>query len=88
MQEQSRGLMETQCIPEQLEFHALGRRSVSGRFDGGHISSDGGGTLLREADLRIGLTARLGQCFTDYRNPESIEHDVQALLAQRIYRAR
>ena len=77
--------LDTQCIPEQLEFHSLGRRSVSGRFDGGRISSDGGGTLLREADLRIGLTARLAGCFTDYRNPQSVEHSVRMLLAQRIY---
>jgi hypothetical protein len=75
----------TECKPEQLEFHALGRRSVVGRFDGGRISSDGGGTLLREADLRIGLTARLSECFTDHRNPASVEHSVRALLAQRIY---
>ena len=77
--------MNAECTPEQLEFHALGRRSVSGRFDGGHISSDGGGLLLREADLRIGLTARLSSCFVDYRNPNSVEHSVEALLAQRIY---
>ncbi len=77
--------MATQCIPEQLEFHALGRRAVVGRFDGGRISTDGGGTLLREADLRIGLSARLASCFSDYRNPESIEHSVRALLAQRVY---
>ena len=77
--------MATQCIPEQLEFHALGRRSVVGRFDGGRISSDGGGTLLREADLRIGLSARLASCFTDHRNPLSLEHSVRTLLAQRIY---
>ena len=34
--------LRTQCTGEQLEFHALGRRSVTGRCDGGHISSDGG----------------------------------------------
>ena len=66
--------MNAQCIPEQLEFHALGGRSVTGRFDGGHISSDGGGLLLRESDLRIGLTARLSSCFVDYRNAGSVEH--------------
>ena len=55
--------MAAQCIAEQLEFHSLGRRAVVGRFDGGRISSDGGGALLREADLRIGLTARPGGMF-------------------------
>ena len=39
--------LETQCSDEQLEFHALGRRLVAGRFDGGRISSDGGGVLRK-----------------------------------------
>ncbi len=41
--------------------------------------------LLREADLRIGLTSRLADCFIDYRNPLSVEHSVQTLLARRVY---
>jgi len=77
--------MTTECKPEQLEFHALGRREVIGRFDGGRITSDGGGLLLREADKRIGLLDRLAGCFTDYRNPNAIEHSVPALVAQRVY---
>ncbi|MBK6738965.1 MAG: transposase [Haliea sp.] len=36
-------------------------------------------------DRRIGLLARLGTCFTDHRNPNSIEHSGQSLVAQRIY---
>jgi len=75
----------TECNPTQLEFHALGRREVVGRFDGGRITSDGGGLLLREVDRRIGLLDRLAGCFTDYRNPNSVEHGVRALVAQRVY---
>lgn len=77
--------MKTECKPEQLEFQSLGRREVIGRFDGGRITSDGGGLLLREVDQRIGLLDRLANCFSDYRNPESIEHSVRALVAQRVY---
>ncbi|MCP3882649.1 MAG: IS1380 family transposase [Sulfitobacter sp.] len=77
--------MNTECNPKQFEFHALGRREVVGRFDGGRISSDGGGLLLREVDARIGMMRRLADCFVDHRNPESIEHPVEALLGQRIY---
>lgn len=77
--------MATQCTLEQLEFHALGRREVVGRFDGGRITSDGGSLLLREVDLRIGLLSRLAKCFTDYRNPESLEHSVRTLVSQRVY---
>ena len=42
--------METECITEQMEFQQLGRRAVIGRFDGGMISSDAGGVLLREVE--------------------------------------
>jgi hypothetical protein len=77
--------MRTECTPEQLEFHALGRREIIGRFDGGQITSDGGGVLLREVDQRIGLLDRLARCFADYRNPKSIEHSVFELVAQRVY---
>ncbi len=51
--------MKTQCTGEQLEFHALGRRLVTGRFDGGRISTDAGGFLLREVDKRTGVTVRV-----------------------------
>jgi hypothetical protein len=77
--------MNTACNPEQLEFHAVGRRAVIGRFDGGRITSDGGGLLLREVEQRLGLLDRLAGCFDDYRNPRSIEHSVRALVTQGIF---
>ena len=77
--------MKTECTPEQLEFLSLGRREIIGRFDGGRLTSDGGGLLLREVDMRIGLLDRVAGCFQDYRNPQSIEHSVRDLVAQRIY---
>ncbi len=45
--------METQCIQEQMVFQQLGGREVIGRFDGGMISSDGGGMLLREVEIGV-----------------------------------
>ena len=77
--------MKTRCNGEQLEFHPLGRRSVTGQFDGGRISSDAGGVLLREVDKRTGVTARVSRCFVDYRNPASVEHNVHELVSQRLY---
>jgi hypothetical protein len=76
--------MKTQCITEQMEFQQLGRRSVIGRFDGGIISSDGGGVLLREVDRRTGISERLAGCFRDYRKQERIEHPVGSMIRQRI----
>lgn len=63
--------MKTQCTGEQLEFHALWRRLVTGRFDGGRISSDAGGVLLRESvHGRTGRPARRFRDFT-YRTRQS-----------------
>ena len=77
--------MDTQCNGAQLDFQPFGRRLVTGRHDGGHMSSDGGGLLLREVDGRIDLTRRLAGCFEDHRNAASVEHDVRALVAQRVH---
>ena len=74
----------TECSETQLEFHGLGKRAVVARFDGGHISSDGGALLLREVEQRTGILARIAEQFTDYRHPELIEHSVEALVAQRV----
>ena len=77
--------MDTQCTPTQLEFHSLGRREVVGKFDGGNITSDAGGLLLRETEMRTGILSRFAECFQDLRNPELIEHSVAELVAQRVY---
>ncbi len=77
--------MKTQCTADQLEFHALERRQIVGKFDGGEISSDGGSLLLREVERRTGLLGRLSRCFDDYRKAELIEHTVESLVKQRVF---
>ena len=77
--------MTTECTAEQLEFHGLGRRDVIGAFNGGRISSDAGGLLLREVEKRTHVLKRLAGCFHDHRNPELIEHPVESLIKQRVY---
>jgi len=75
----------TECNQESFEFEELFSRQVVARFDGGTISSDAGGLLLRETERRIGLLKRLRGCFSDGRNPARIEHGLEQMLAQRIY---
>ena len=77
--------MSTECTQIALRFHGLKKREIRGQFNGGAISSDGGGLLLREVDRRIGLIQRFAGCFTDYRDPDLIEHRVEELVGQRIY---
>ena len=76
--------MKTECSADQLDFHSLGRRVVVGQFDGGKISSDSGGLLLREVEQRTHILKRLAGCFTDHRNPDQIEHSLESLIKQRI----
>jgi hypothetical protein len=75
----------TQCRPNPFEFHPLGSREVVAHFDGGDITSDAGGLMLREVEQRSGILHRFASCFTDYRKAEAIEHPVEDLVAQRIY---
>ena len=50
--------MTTQCNEPKLIFHDLDSREVVGRFDGGEITSDAGGVLLREVERRTGILSR------------------------------
>jgi hypothetical protein len=75
----------TECKPKPFEFHPLGSREVVAQFDGGDITSDGGGLMLREVERRTGILKKFAACFVDHRNPEAIEHPVEDLVAQRGY---
>ncbi len=77
--------MTTECNRLSFAFHPLGRRDVVARFDGGRITSDAGGLLLREVERETGILRRFAACFTDHRDPDLIEHSVEDLVAQRVY---
>jgi hypothetical protein len=66
-------------------FQDLGSREVVAAFDGGQVTSDAGGLLLHEVEARFGFISRFARCFTDYRDPELIEHSLEQLLKQRIF---
>src|SRR6266704_6460619 len=77
--------MTTQCTQVGFEFQPLKHRGVWAQFDGGAMTSDGGGLLLREVEKRIRILRQFAACFTDYRNPDLIAHPVEELVAQRVY---
>ena len=77
--------MTAECNQFVFGFHPQKRRDIRAQFDGGAITSDGGGLLLREVEKRIGILHQFAACFTDYRNPDLIEHPVKQLVAQRVY---
>jgi hypothetical protein len=77
--------MKTECTQEPFGFHPLNQREIRGQFDGGAITSDAGGLLLREVEKRTKIIGQFASCFTAYRDPELVEHGVAELLGQRIY---
>ena len=68
----------------ELRIEGPGRREVVARFDGGRMSSDAGAVLLREAD-RDGRGDRGGwrRVSPTFATPGRVEHDLEALVAQR-----
>jgi hypothetical protein len=77
--------MPTDCTPALFEFEPVESRAVVAAFDGGSVTSDAGVLLLARADRKLGLTRRLAACFRDDRAADQIEHQVEAMLRQRIF---
>jgi len=75
----------TECNTQEFAFQGLGSRVVTARFDGGAITSDAGGLLLREVEAKTGILRRFAACFSDHRDPERVEHTVGELIAQRVF---
>jgi hypothetical protein len=75
----------TECSETLFPFEAHFSRQVVAQFEGSWLTTEGGSLLLRQADRKIGLLRRVTGCFTDYRQPERIEHRLEEMLAQRIY---
>jgi hypothetical protein len=75
----------TQCSETLFPFEAHFSRQVVAQFAGDWLTTEGGSLLLRQADRKIGLLRRVAGCFSDYRQPQRIEHRLEEMLAQRIY---
>ena len=75
----------TQCNEQHLLFQDLGSREVVARFDGGQVTSDAGGLLLRKVEAKFHFIEQFARCFTDHRDPELVEHTLLELLKQRIF---
>ena len=58
---------------KRFEFQSLFGKKVTGGFDGGKISSDGGGLLLSELDLRYDVTSHVSRALHDKRIPHRVQ---------------
>src|SRR5690625_7055314 len=77
--------MQTQCSADLFGFAPVDKRPVQAAFDGGAITSEGGGLLLGATERAIRLVERFATCFRDYRRPEWVEHSVETRVGQRIF---
>ena len=75
----------THCNPGSMLFQDLGAREVVARFDGGPVTSDAGGLLLREVEAKFGFIEQFTACFTDHRDTDRVEHTLTELLKQRVF---
>jgi len=75
----------TECTQSNFEFSTHYQREVVARFDGGTMTSDGGGLLLRETDQRLNLLSRFAQAFLDGRDPQRVKHSLEEMVSQRVY---
>jgi len=73
--------MNTVCH-KQLSFESLFGKQVTADFDGGNITSDAGGLLLRELDECYGLTEGVANCLDDHRHSSWVIHELKTLVKQ------
>ena len=77
--------MNTECIENPTQFQPLGSREIVAQFNGGTITSDAGGLLLREVEARTRIVTNFASCFVDFRDPDCIEFTAEQLIKQRVF---
>jgi Transposase DDE domain group 1 len=76
--------VETVCH-KQLIFESLFSKEVIADFDGGRITSNAGGLLLRELDQRYRIAEKAASCLRDPRDSGKVKHDLLTLVRQRLF---
>jgi hypothetical protein len=59
-------------------------KAIVARFDGGHLSSDGGLLALREIEQRLGIAGHLAGGITDPRVPEQVTYQLDEIVRFRM----
>jgi hypothetical protein len=67
-----------------FDFPPVHGKTVTARFDGGDITSDGGAPLLSRADRKLGLTEAMAAEIVDERQAAKVRHPIRLLLLQRV----
>jgi len=69
----------------QLTFESLFSKEVIADFEGGRITSDAGGLLLRELDQHYRLAEQAAACLQDHRDAGKVKHDLLTLVRQYLF---
>jgi len=72
------------ATPLPFDLPAVARKKLTVDFDGGNQSSDAGLLLLRSAEKKIGVCARLTDAMRDRRAPARVRHDMFELVSARV----
>ena len=59
-------------------------KPLTGRFDAGRLSSDGGVVVLREVALRLGLAEAITAPLRDARDPARVQHSYADMALSRM----
>ena len=70
---------------KQLDFRRVFNLDIIADFKGGDITSDSGGLLVKEVDIRYRITEAALSVLSDSRQPGKVDHRLLDLLRQRIY---
>src|SRR5271166_1051912 len=62
----------------------VANKTIVARFDGGHLSSDGGLLALREIERRLGIAGHLAGCISDPRVPEQVTYQLDEIVRFRM----
>ena len=75
---------KVETTPALPGLSPVGGKPVIARFDGGHLSSDGGLLVLREVERRLDVAGRLAGCIVDPRDPERVVHGLDEIIRFRL----
>ena len=69
----------------QLNFCFPGLKIISGSFEEGNLSSDGGLVLLKVADEKIDLSKQIGLYLEDKRQSGKVKFSLAEMIRQRLF---
>lgn len=75
----------TDATPLPFDLPAVHRKKLTVDFDGGNQSSDAGVLLLRAAERKNGVVARMAASLPDRRDPTRVRHAQVEIIAARVF---